>query len=415
MLLSVNAEQLFATALGLSSPWIVTDSQLIEGELHLNIDFAVGARFDGKPVHDTVQRSWRHLNFWQYPTYLHARVPRVIGEDGSVCQVDVPWARPGSGFTAMFEALALLMMRDMPMSKVAQTLGVDDMRLWRMAERAVESARESADFSGVTRVGVDETSCKKRHDYISLFVDLDSKRVLFACKGRASTTLGEFKKDLVKHGGNPKSIKSFSCDMSPAFLSGIKKHFPKAEIVLDKFHLVKMLSEAVDQTRRSETKHVRMPKGARFLWLKNPNRLSDSQKQTLSALQGQAVFTKTAEAYRLRLAFQELFHQPLSKASHYLATWLDAALDSGVGAIEEVAQTFFQKRDLILNWFKHRVNNGILEGLNSVLQSAKNRARGYGNPDHMILMSYLLHSKLNLDPRQIQRRTRKLKLDALPT
>ncbi len=306
-------------------------------------------------------------------------------------------------------------MRNMAMSKVAQTLGVDDMRLWRLAERAVESAREAADFSGVTRVGVDETSCKKGHDYISSFVDLDTKRVLFACEGRGAATLGQFEKELARHGGNPKSIKAFSCDMSPAFLSGIQSYFPKAQVVLDKIHLIRMISEAVDETRRSESKHSRSGKGMRFVLLMNPERLSEAQKLALAGLRTDVAYAKTAEAYRLRLAFQELFHQPPAKAHNYLADWLNAALNSGVEAIEKVAETFFQKRDLILNWFKHKVNNGILEGLNSVLQSAKNRARGYGNPNHMILMSYLLHGKLELDVKSIKRQTTKPKLEALPT
>ena len=97
--------------LGLADPWIVTSSSIEDGELHIKVDFVRGARFDGRAVHDSVERSWRHLNFWQYPTYIHARVPRVIGPDDKVTQVDVPWARPGSGFTALFEALAITMCR----------------------------------------------------------------------------------------------------------------------------------------------------------------------------------------------------------------------------------------------------------------------------------------------------------------
>ncbi len=189
--------------------------------------------------------------------------------------------------------------------------------------------------------------------------------------------------------------------MSPAFLSGIAEHFPKAEVVLDKFHLVKMLSEAVDETRRSESKQQRQGKGLRFLWLKNPNKLKEEQRQLLDELKVSPAFAQTAEAYRLRLAFQELFLQPKKHAADYLAAWLDAAYDSGVRAIEDVAETFFKMRDKILSWFDNRVSNGILEGLNSVLQSAKNRARGYANPNHMILMSYLLHGKLNLTPQAI--------------
>jgi transposase len=397
-LFDVTSEELFAMGLGLSDPWIVTASSIENGELHIKVDFNRGSRFDGRAVHDSVERSWRHLNFWQYPTYIHARVPRVMGPDGKVSQVEVPWARPGSGFTALFEALAITMCRHMPVSRVGKELEMDDMSLWRLLERAVKDARQSSDFSTVKRVGVDETACRRGHNYITQFVDLDRTRVLFVCQGKGAETLKLFKADLVLHGGKAENIRTFSSDMSPAFLSGISEHFPKAEVVLDKFHLVKMLSEAVDETRRSESAQQRQGKGMRFLWLKNPNKLKAEQRQLLDELRVSPAFAQTAEAYRLRLAFQELFLQPKNNADHYLATWLDAAYDCGVRAIEDVAETFFKMRDKILSWFDNRVSNGILEGLNSVLQSAKNRARGYANPNHMILMSYLLHGKLNLTP-----------------
>ena len=122
----------------------------------------------------------------------------------------------------------------------------------------------------------------------------------------------------------------------------------------------------------------------------------------LEELKVNPAFILTAETYRLRLSFQELFLQPKTRAANYLATWLDAAIESGVQAIEEVEETFFKMRDNILSWFDNRVSNGILEGLNSELQSARNRARGYANPNHMILKSYLLQDKVNLTPEQIR-------------
>lgn len=393
--------------LGLSRPWFVSAASIEEGELHIHIDFERGSGFEGKSIHDSVERTWRHLNFWQYPTYLHAKVPRVVGEDGKVTQVDVPWARPGSGFTALFEALAITMARSMPVSAVGKLLAENDMRIWRLLEKAVESAREQLDFSHVRRIGVDETACQRGQNYITTFVDLERSQVLFGCQGKGADTLLRFKKEFESHKGKVANVVTFSCDMSAAFLSGIAEFFPKAKVVLDKFHLVKMVSDAVDITRRADTKQSRNTKGTRFLWLKNPSRLSGGETAKLQELRNQEAFSDTSEAYRLRLAFQELFEQPKPRAAKYLANWLDAALECGVKAIEDVAETFFKIRDKILSWFDSRVSNGLLEGLNSVLQSAKARARGYGNPQHMILMSYLLHGRLNLDPQAVKAITRK--------
>lgn len=379
-------------ALGLSSPWFVESSEILEGELHLRINFKSGSKFDGCAVHDTSERTWRHLNFWQYPTYLHARVPRVIGEDGKVGTVDIPWARAGSGFTAMFEALAMLMVRSMPVSEVSRVLHVDDMALWRLMERSVETARQKVSFEEVTRIGVDETSCKKRHDYVTEFVDLDRTRVLFCVRGKGAHTLEEFEKEFTLHGGKVENVKTFSCDMSKAFLAGIREHFPKAQVVLDRFHLVKLLNEAVDQTRKSET-HGH--KSHRFVWLRNPASLTEEQVKALAEMEQNKAYEKTSKAYRLRLAFQNVFVSDKKFGIAYFDSWLDEALSSGIEAIERVAQTFFNMRDNIISWFDHRVNNGILEGINSVIQSAKARARGYANPNHMILMSYILHGKLD--------------------
>src|SRR5512142_2164813 len=169
----MTPEELFGMALGLSRPWKVESSEIADGELRIRIGFEKGAKFGGLPVHDTVERSWRHLNFWQFATVLTARVPRVKGKDGKVTQVEVPWARPGSGFTALFEAVALTMMRSCPVCETARALGVDDMALWRLLERSVIRARAGADHSSVRRVAVDETSCRRGQDYISVFVDLD--------------------------------------------------------------------------------------------------------------------------------------------------------------------------------------------------------------------------------------------------
>lgn len=392
----MTSEALFGLALGLSSPWKVVSSDIVDGRLEIRIDFEKGARFENQPVHDTVERSWQHLNFWQYPTMITARVPRVKGPDGKVNQVEVPWASPGSGFTILFEAMALTMMKSMTVSQVAKLLFCDDMKLWRLAERSLAQALKSLDLSKVRRVGVDETKSLKGHEYITVFADLDTRKVIFACIGKGAASLERFASELLRCGADPAQIECFCSDMSRAFLSGIKRFFPSSEIVIDKFHLVKLVSEAVDATRKAEMKHAREKVSSRFLWLKNPGNLSDDERRELSLLNARPAFEKTGRAYTLKLAFQELFHVKKRVSESRLDEWLDEALSCGIAALERVAETIFRHRKMILSWFDKRISNGLLEGLHSVLQSAKNRARGYANPDHLILMSYLIHGQLNM-------------------
>jgi transposase len=176
--LPVSPEDLFTAALGLSGGWKVARCEF-HGEpkrLELWLDFTPGTRFavTGQkelcPVHDTVDKEWRHLNFFQFETVLHARVPRVWTAEGKVVQVELPWARPGSGFTLLFEALAMMLCQHMPVSDAAALLAEQDTRLWRVVMHYVEKAQSARDWSQVKRVMVDETSARRGHRYVSCFV-----------------------------------------------------------------------------------------------------------------------------------------------------------------------------------------------------------------------------------------------------
>ncbi len=143
-------------------------------------------------------------------------------------QVSVPWARPGSGFTLLFEALVLSFATAMPMAKVAAMTREHDTRIWRIVEHHVTAARDRLDCTGVRRVGMDETAARKGQDYVSIFADLDARRVLFATEGRSADTVGRFAADLAEHGGDPDKVTDTSSDMSTAFISGISQYLPNA-------------------------------------------------------------------------------------------------------------------------------------------------------------------------------------------
>jgi hypothetical protein len=156
----VRESEWFALGLGLVSPWKVVDIEFIEGTVYVHIDFERGAKFEDLPVHDTVERSWRHLNFFKYPCVVKCRVPRVKDTDGSVRTVEVPWARPGSGFTMDFELHALSLMRQMPVLSAARELKVSDTRLWRVLRFHVERSFQAQDIGTPKRIGVDETAVR---------------------------------------------------------------------------------------------------------------------------------------------------------------------------------------------------------------------------------------------------------------
>jgi len=398
--------ELFQMALGLTPPWQVSACEFNphEKRLDIRLDFSRGGTFccpkcgqAELKAYDTVEKTWRHLNFFQHEAYLTARVPRVDCGDCGIHLVDLPWARPGSGFTLLFEAMIMVLAKSMPVKTISSFVNEQDTRLWRILHHYVDEAREKADHSKVTKVGMDETSRRKGHNYVSLFVDLDGPRVLFATDGKDASTVKRFKQDLIDHGGNPSAVEEMCCDMSPAFISGVEKQFPETHLTFDKFHVLKVLNEAVDQVRREETKDRPELKGSRYVWLKNQQNLKESQAALLEQLTVKKLNLKTSRAYHIRLNFQELYQQPVETAEAFLKKWYFWATHSRLEPIKQAAYTIKRHWDGVLRWFTSKINNGILEGINSLIQAAKARARGYRTKRNLITMIYLIAGKLEFD------------------
>jgi transposase len=404
----MDQNALFTAALGLKAPWEVKSLQfsLEDRRLDILVDFERGSSFPcpecGKPskAHDTEEKSWRHLDFFQHAAYLTARVPRCKCDDHGVKLVEVPWARAGSGFTLLFEALVMALVREMPVMAVSRLIGEHDGRIWRILHHHVDEARAKVDMSGVTRLGVDETAARRGHDYITLFMDMDVRRLLFGTPGRDHTTIAAFKADLEAHGGDPSQIGEACIDMSNAFIKGLAAHFPKAHLTFDRFHVMKLMGEAVDKVRREESKERPELRKTRYWWLKNPETLRVEQRERLRELQ--AMNLKTSQAYQMKLTLQDFYEQPNPRAAAtFLEDWCEMAAASALEPVKKVAQTLKEHAAGVLRWFSERLTNGLLEGINSILQAAKSKARGYRTTRNLIAIAYLLAGKLNfaLPPR----------------
>ena len=171
----MNSTEIFSLALGLTDPWMITNIEILTGddslkELHIHFGFKRGAKFEDESgescsVHDTQKKIWRHLNFFEHTCLLHCSVPRILTSDGKVRLVDVPWARKGSGFTLLFEALAMaLIEREMPVNKIGQLLNENPHRIWTIFNHWISLAYQADDPSEVTQLGFDETSRRKGHN-----------------------------------------------------------------------------------------------------------------------------------------------------------------------------------------------------------------------------------------------------------
>jgi transposase len=270
-----------------------------------------------------------------------------------------------------------------------------DTRLWRIVHHWVEAARARADLASVKRVAIDETAARRGHDYVTLFVDIDQRRVLFVADGRDANTVAAFADDLEAHNGDASHIKEVCIDMSGPFIKGVGHNLTEAEITFDKFHAVKLVNDGVDKVRRAESKDRPELKRSRYLWLKNERHLSAEQSASLTALSSMNL--KTARAYRLRLAFQDIYEQPSPGWGELiLDRWYSWAIRSRLEPMKDAARTIMRHRDGILRWFTSKIANGLIEGINSLVQAAKAKARGYRSTRNLKAITYLIAGKLDL-------------------
>ncbi len=403
----MNSERLFELALGLTPPWCIERlefSQNASGQkqLDLYLTFPKGAKFKDEAgvecaVYDTLERTWQHLDFFQHPCFLHAHVPRITTSTGQVKQVPVAWAREGSGFTLLFEAFAMcLIENEMPVNKAAKILDVYPNRLWTIFNYWIEIAVEQDDQTQVTNIGIDETASKKGHDYVTLAADLDKRRVLFATPGKDETTIDRLQEHLQSKGVPPEQIAHVSIDMSPAFIAGVTHNFVNAKIVFDRFHIVKLLNEAMDEVRKAERQEHQALKGHKYTFLKNAAKLSAKQQAALTELI--TLYPTLGKAYR----FKELFHDfwefnDKEQGLAFLSCWCAEVEASGIAAFKKFVKTLKSHWSGIINYIEAKIANGILEGINSKIQLAKRRARGYRNQNNFINMIYFITGKLKFN------------------
>jgi len=404
----MKSEEIFAAAIGIQSPWFIKSVQLeIEkGELNIEIDFPKGSEFQyveeetGEiqyyKAYDTSIKTWRHMNFFQYRCYLKARIPRVQTTNGKVKQIKASWEGNTSGFTLLFEAFVIQLAKVMTVHQLCDIIGSYDAKIWNILHSYTEECREYSDFSEVKNIGVDETAARRGHDYVTLFVDLDKKKTIFVTEGKSNETVIEFTKDLKEHNGNAENIKNVSCDMSPAFIKGIAENLPNAEIVFDKFHIVKIINEAVDNVRKQEVKINPILKDTKFVFLKNQANHTQKQKEKYEEIKMSKLNIRTFKAMQIRESFQQLYlcenkemFEPLLKKWYWWAT------HSRIPEIKDVAKTIKKHWTGVVNWAKKQITNRILERFNSLFQAAKAKARGYKKTETIKAIIYILTGKMD--------------------
>jgi len=417
--MSVAIETLFTTAVGLQAPWEVEKVELNTAKRRIDFEVtyrakrhictACGAVDHG--IHDRVRLEWRHLDFFQYEAWLHADIPRVRCDAcGKTSQIAVPWAREDSGFTLLVRGFRAGLVPRVAGAQAANRLRVAAKRLWTRIDHYIKDARAKDDMSGVRHVGIDETSVKRGHEYITVVHDLGTKRLLFACPGRDHETVATFAADLKAHGGDPNAVEHVCMDMSAAYTKGVGKSLPQAAISFDRFHVIALGVEAMDAVRREEMRGnpaaVREALGGTdrkvlkgLMWGMRKNPVGWSQKQWDAMYWLQRSNLKSARAWRLKQALRAVYAEAASsndqeKAATALRAWLSWAQLCRLEPFKHLVKTLMERFDVVLRGMLDGRSNTYFEAINGWLQQAKTAARGFRTVENFIAIAYLRLYKL---------------------
>lgn len=402
--------ELYRQILGIQSPWFVerVELELEKGEIHVHLDhqdtdWACGecgqccGLYDHQP-----ERQWRHLDTCQYRTILHASPPRSDCAEHGPRVVKLPWAEPGSRFTALFEALAIEWLKQASQAAVAQQLKLSWDEIHTIQERAVKRGLERRAAEPLRYVGVDEKAYKTGHSYLTLVNDLEKGRVLFVSEDREEKSLDGFWPTLTAEqlGG----IEAVAIDMWDAYLNSLRKYLPDADkkIVFDKFHIAQHLTDAVDRVRRKENKVLQEKgdkrlKGTRWYWMKNPAGMDLAIKRKFAELKNSTL--QSARAWALKQAAMRIFdYRSETWARKHFRWWYNWATHSQLEPMKKVAQMIKRRFDNIITYLQHPITNAGSESINSKLQWVKYTARGFRNKRNFITAIYFHCGGLDMRP-----------------
>lgn len=412
----MEMKTLFHQLLGLGESWEVVSLAVDRTSGIVEIQIRETAKFwdqaqcaesgeSLRPHGHAEQRRWRHLNIFEYRCEIVCALPRGrYSGSGKVITMKAPWEGLSKGFTMAFEAFCLFLMKDMAVAQVGAFVGEHDTRLWRLLNRHVEKARAGKSMTTLRVVGCDEMAIRKGHNYATVFADLEQREVLFATPGKDQKTWEAFAEDLREHDGDIKKLEYASMDMSPAYKAGSTQQAPQAVKVFDKFHVVKLANDALDQVRRIESRnhafYRQQLKNTRYHWLKNPDKLTAEQQWKVDSIANMNL--STAKAYQMKLNLQDVYRIPDHLRAHRrLRAWIRwvqkaAAKDIYLKPMHRLAKTIGQHLDGILAHWQHCVTNAFMEGLMSVFSATKRKARGFRTFKHLRCMLYFTASNLEI-------------------
>jgi len=353
----------------------------------------------GKPGntydHQPKPRYFEFIPIWGFVVYLSYVMRRVNCIDCGVKIEQVPWARGKAQQTLAYQVFLSRWARRLSWKEVADSFNTTWGKVYRAIQSMVEFGLKNRNLDGITAIGVDEIQFGKGHNYVTVVYQLDQgqKRLLHVTQGRSIKSFLRFFRMLGKE--RTAQIQYVCSDMWRAYLRVIKKKLPHALHILDRFHIVKKLNEAVDGVRKEETKEMKnkgfepILKSSKYCFLKNEENLTESQQHKLNELLQYNL--KTVRAYLLKESFQA-YWQYLSPywADRFLTLWCKRAMRSRLEPMKKFVKTVRRHQPLMMNWFKAKkvYSSGTVEGLNRKVNLVTRKSYGFKSYETLEIALY---------------------------
>jgi transposase len=405
--------ELYQQILGLSSPWSVERVELdaVAQRVVVSVSHAEGVRWrcpqcdrECTTYDHGDERTWRHLDTCQFQTFLRARVPRMNCPVHGVVQAEVPWAEPRGRFTMLFERFAIQVLLQCQTTQGAcRLLRISWDEAQAIRDRAVKRGQSRKAAAVVSRIGVDEKAFKRGHSYMTVVCDIDRGTVEFVAEARTKASLQGYFDALTRE--QRTGIQAVAMDMWAPYLEATRENLPWAsrKIVFDRFHIMKHMSEAVDDVRKEEHRALlqagdKTLTGTKYLFLMGQENLSDKNRKQMDSLP--LSILQTGRAWAIKESLRDLWHHATPTAARaYFDRWYSWAIRSRLEPVKEVARMIQRHLENVVSYCRHGITNAVAEGLNSKIMSLKRRASGFRSPDSFKTAIYFYCGGLDMDPR----------------
>jgi transposase len=402
---------LYAALLQLPRPWRVREVRLDRAVERVDVwlEHGPGVKWpcpecgEAASVYDHAEeRVWRHLDTCECQTFLHARLPRVDCAAHGIRQVRAPWAPPSSQFTASFQGRIIDTLKECDVTGATRLTGTTWDEAWGVMEKAVARGLARRERRVPRFLSIDEKSFARRHRYETLVCDRERGTVEYVAEDRRQESLEAYYRQFSVE--ELAGIEALAMDMWDPYVAATRAYVPDApeKIVFDRFHVVRLVTQAVDAVRRQEHKRLRKTgddrlAGTKHLWLANEENIPDWRRAEFAAIKNANL--KTSRAWALKESLRSFWDYRYPKrAADYFRRWYFWATHSRLSPMIRAAKTLQRHLPNLLTYFRHRISNATAEGLNSKIQMVKEMACGFRNRDHYKMAIYFHCGGLNLYP-----------------